>query len=136
MNTEYYLVIDDSGVVTGAAASNMVPEYAISVDKDTYGSARNLIGSVKWENGEFFPVQQSPKVPARVSRRQFRLQLEAAGLFDKAETWIAGQDRSTQIAYEDSDGFNRSERKLQEAFAAVGCSPSQVDDFFVKASQR
>ncbi len=136
MKNEYYLLTDDAGVVIGVGSSNVVPEDGVNVDGSTYETASKALGAVKWQDGELVPITLPLSIPARVSRRQFRLQLDAAQLFDKVTAWIAGQDRATQIAYEDSDGFNRNEPRLQEAFAAMGYTSSQIDDFFVKASQR
>lgn len=98
---------------------------------------REMLASWEEDGNIIEPYSPPPvPIPDRVSRRRFRLQLEAAKLLEKADAWVATQDRSTQIAYEDSDGFNRNEPKLQEAFAAVGYSSSQIDDFFVEANKR
>ena len=112
----------------------VIDQQDMTVPDDMNNRHRMMLAD--WEaQGNVIAPYKSP-VPGRVSRRQFRLQLEASQLLDKAEAWIASQDRATQIAYEDSDSFNRNEPKLQEAFAAVGYSPADVDAFFVKANQR
>lgn len=74
-------------------------------------------------------------VPDRVTARQFKLQLLAAGLLDQVEAWIATQDRSVQIAYEYSGTFVRDEPMMQAGFAALGFSEQQVDDFFTAAAE-
>ena len=72
--------------------------------------------------------------PARVSARQFKLQLLAAGLLDQVENWIATQDQAVQIAYANSATFVRTDVMMQAGFAELGFSPEQVDDFFSAAA--
>ena len=59
----------------------------------------------EWQNGAWVHVTPAPAVPDRVTSRQFKLQLLAAGLLDQVETWIASQDQAVQIAYADSGTF-------------------------------
>ncbi len=73
-------------------------------------------------------------VPDRVTARQFKLQLLAAGLIDQVEAWIATQDRSVQIAFEYSGTFVRDEPMMQAGFAALGFTEQQVDEFFAAAA--
>lgn len=73
-------------------------------------------------------------VPDRVTARQFKLQLLAAGLIDDVEAWIATQPRAVQIAYEYSGTFVRDEPMMQAGFAALGFTEQQVDDFFTAAA--
>lgn len=74
-------------------------------------------------------------VPDRVTARQFKLQLLAAGLLDQVEAWIATQPRAVQIAYEYSGTFVRDEPMMQAGFAALGFTEQQVDDFFTAAAE-
>lgn len=76
-----------------------------------------------------------PPIPDRVTSRQFKLQLLAAGLLDDVEAWIATQDRAIQIAYETSGTFLRSEPMMQAGFAGLGFSPQQVDAFYLAAAE-
>ncbi len=78
-------------------------------------------------------VPPSP-VPDRVSARQFKLQLAIDGLKPSVDAWVAAQDELTQIAYEYSGEFVRSEPMMQAGFAALGFTPEQGDAFFVAAA--
>lgn len=73
-------------------------------------------------------------VPERVTARQFKLQLLAAGLLDQVETWIAAQDQAVQIAYANSGTFLRTEPMMQTGFAALGFTSDQIDAFYVAAA--
>lgn len=74
------------------------------------------------------------RAPDRVTARQFKLQLLAAGLLDQVEAWIATQPRAVQIAFEYSGTFVRDEPMMQAGFAALGFTEQQVDDFFTAAA--
>lgn len=73
-------------------------------------------------------------VPDRVTARQFKLQLLAAGLLDQVEGWIATQSQPVQIAYANSGTFVRDEPMMQSGFAALGFTPAQIDAFFTAAA--
>lgn len=73
-------------------------------------------------------------VPARVTSRQFKLQLLAAGLLDQVETWVGSQDQAVQIAYANSGTFLRTEPMMETGFAALGFTPEQIDDFYMAAA--
>ncbi len=81
------------------------------------------------------PLQPEKQAPESVTARQFKLQLLASGLIDQVETWISAQDRATQIAYEYSGTFVRSEPMMLTGFKALGFSTSQIEDFFLAASK-
>ncbi|MGQ3674242.1 hypothetical protein ACT6QH_01895 [Xanthobacter sp. TB0139] len=78
---------------------------------------------------------EEPQIPVRISRRQFRLHLLALGLLDTVEAWIDTQPLETQIAYESSSTFVRSDAMMQAGFDALGFETAQVDAFFVAAAQ-
>ncbi|MER8478445.1 hypothetical protein [Mesorhizobium sp. M1163] len=86
-------------------------------------------------DGEVFtaPVPV-PVIPDRVSARQFKLQLLAAGLLAEAEAWIAAQGLAVQIAYDNSGIFVRADPTMQAGFAALGFTGAQVGAFFTAAS--
>lgn len=75
-----------------------------------------------------------PPVPDRVSARQFKLQLLAAGLLDQVEAWVATQPKPVQIAYADSGEFVRDEPMMQAGFSALGFTSEQGDAFFTAAA--
>lgn len=79
------------------------------------------------------PPEPEP-IPDRVTARQFKLQLLAAGLLDQVETWVAGQSRDVQIAFEYSGTFVRDEPMMQAGFAALGFTAAQIDAFFTAAA--
>jgi hypothetical protein len=73
-------------------------------------------------------------VPERVTSRQFKLQLLAAGLLDQVEAWVGQQDQTVQIAYANSGTFLRTEPMMQTGFAALGFTSGQIDDFYTAAA--
>lgn len=75
-----------------------------------------------------------PALPDRVTARQFKLQLLAAGYLDAVEAWVGTQDRATQIAYANSGTFVRDEPMLQAGFNALGFTHEQGDAFFEAAA--
>ncbi len=135
MSDHYYLSLDSENTVIGAASSNVAQADGVHVDAEIYEAALIDVGTVKWQDGKLIPIAQSTKVPDQLSRVACLLHLLADGRLDDVEAWVAKQDRATQIVYEDNDGFNRNEPKLQEAFKALGYSPDKIDGFFVKASR-
>ncbi len=78
----YYLSLDGDNTVTGSALSNIAQTDGISVDIYTYEAAAKSLGAVKWQDEKLIPIAQTPKVPDRLSRIAFRLQLLADGLID------------------------------------------------------
>jgi hypothetical protein len=89
----------------------------------------------EWQNGEWIYVEPTVVVPDRVTARQFKLQLLAAGLLDSVEGWIATQSQAVQIAYANSGTFVRTEPMMAAGFAALGFTSEQVDAFFTAASE-
>ncbi|WP_247645094.1 hypothetical protein [Brucella pituitosa] len=136
MSQYYYLILDGDSTVSGLASSNIAQADGISTDVDTYEAAASSLGAVKCQDGKLIPIAQSPKVPDRLPRIAFRLQLLADGLLDDVEAWVANQDRGTQIIYADSDSFPRNDPNLLEALAAIGYTIAQVESFFAKAGKR
>ena len=88
----------------------------------------------EWQNGAWIHVTPAPVVPDRVTARQFKLQLLAAGLLDQVETWVASQDQAVQIAYANSGTFLRTEPMMQTGFTALGFTSEQIDAFYVAAA--
>lgn len=74
-------------------------------------------------------------IPDRVSSRQFKMQLELSGLSAAVEAWVAGQSKLVQIAYRESQAFEREDPMLQSGFAALAVGPKQVDEFYLAASK-
>lgn len=73
-------------------------------------------------------------VPERVTSRQFKLQLLAAGLSNQVETWVTAQDQAVQIAYANSGTFLRTEPMMQTGFTSLGFTPDQIDAFYAAAA--
>lgn len=112
-----------------------IPFTASADDPEEYG--RTLFTEAT--AGEVAPYVEPEPVPApipdRVTARQFKLQLLAAGLLDQVEAWIASQSQAVQIAYANSGTFVRDEPMMQAGFAALGFTPEQVDAFFMAADR-
>lgn len=69
------------------------------------------------------------------SRFQAREALRDAGLFDDAETAIAGTDARTQNAWNEAIEFRRLSPTINAISSAMGLTDEQVDDLFRAASQ-
>lgn len=72
--------------------------------------------------------------PARVTARQFKMQLEKDGLLSSVEAWVGQQSKLVQIAYENSGTFVRTEPMMEAGFAALRFQTAQIDAFFKSAS--
>lgn len=85
---------------------------------------------------ETYEVEDLPTyIPDRVTSRQFKLALLAAGLIDQVEAWVEQQTRAVQIAFEYSGTFVRTEPMMQAGFASLGFTEQQINDFFIMAEQ-
>lgn len=80
------------------------------------------------------PPEPEPVIPDRVTARQFKLALLAAGLLHSVESWINSQSQAVQIAYANSGTFVRSEPMMKAGFAALGFTEEQIDALFASAS--
>ncbi|OJU12787.1 MAG: hypothetical protein BGN85_08865 [Alphaproteobacteria bacterium 64-11] len=74
-------------------------------------------------------------VPRSVTARQFKLQLQIAGLKSIVEAWIGQQDPLVQISYDNSVMFVRAEPMMATGFEQMGFSEDQIDAFFVAAGK-
>ncbi|WP_322994033.1 hypothetical protein [Castellaniella sp.] len=112
-----------------------LPYTAGPSDPDYPHSEEIFARAVAGDFGSIAPyVPPAPRVPDRVSGRQFRLQLLALGLLDTVEGWIDAQPLATQIAYQSSATFERGDGMMQAGFDALGFAPEQVDAFFMAAA--
>lgn len=91
--------------------------------------------AVLGEVAAYVPPEPVIVIPDRVTARQFKLQLLAAGLLDSVEGWIATQSQAVQIAYANSGTFVRTEPMMAAGFAALGFTSEQVDAFFTAAAE-
>ena len=108
-----------------------IPFTATTDDPEQFG--RDLFAEAS--AGDVAPYVPAPApIPDRVTARQFKLQLLAAGLLDQVEAWIASQSQAVQIAYSNSGTFVRDEPMMQAGFAALGFTPEQIDAFFAAAA--
>lgn len=73
-------------------------------------------------------------VPTVVSSRQFFLQLATMGIAEEVEAWVGQQDALTQIAFNKSATFLRSDEMLVAGFSALGFTAEQGDQFFTAAA--
>ena len=80
---------------------------------------------------------QDSRVPAKVTRRQFKQGLTRLGIRSGVEAWRASLDTSTQAEadaadwYDDSNEFERANPILNAMAAQFGLSSAQVDAAFV-----
>lgn len=88
----------------------------------------------EWQDGAWIHVTPPPVIPERVTSRQFKLQLLAAGLLDQVEAWVASQDQAVQIAYANSGTFLRTEPMMATGFAALDFTSDQIDAFYIAAA--
>lgn len=79
--------------------------------------------------------QPLPSVPVSVTPRQVRLLLLSQGLLDQVETMISQQDRAAQITWEFAIEFRRDDPLLNTLGQALGLDATQIDQFFLAASQ-
>lgn len=109
------------------------PEEIIEFAAKTWTS--EIVAS--WE--AFLAEENKPApvvIPDRVSARQFKLQLLAEGLLEQVDGWVASQGKAIQLAYDNSNEFDRDEPMMQSGFRALGFPPEQIDAFFSAASKR
>lgn len=108
----------------------------MTVPDDMGNRDRQMIAEWEAEGNTIPPyVAPSPVIPDSVSARQFKLQLYISELLDDVETWIAAQDRTVQIAYENSSTFVRGEPMMQQGFTDLGFTTEQINQFFLAAAQ-
>lgn len=124
MTTQYF-VDQDGKYIGGFDGGAEPPEGAVEVP------AAPDDGRQTWSGGDWLPFVE---VPDRVSARQFKMQLQIAGLKAQVDAWIASQAELVQIAYENSGTFVRDEPMMQAGFTALGFTQQQIDDFFAAAS--
>jgi hypothetical protein len=119
---------DDGYSLATIGAADPVPEgrQIVSTSVEMVGGAPKYVNVVE-------DIPPAP-VPDRVTARQFKLQLLAAGLLDQVETWVGQQDQAVQIAYASSGTFLRTEPMMETGFAALGFTSGQIDDFYTAAA--
>ncbi len=81
----------------------------------------------------FEPIPPPP-VPAKVSRMQAKLALNAAGLLDDVEAYMATAAEETRIYWAEVSELHRDHPILVAAVGALGLSEAQVDDLFRAAA--
>ncbi len=120
----------EDGVVTVLVVSEAAPTGFVEVP------AQTLPGFTVTDEGYLPPdiLEPSPVVPDRVTSRQFKMQLELAGLTSAVEGWITAQETLVQIAYNNSGTFVRDEPMMVAGMTALGFTPEQIDAFFLAAS--
>lgn len=95
-------------------------------------------GRRKWQGNrvvEYTPPPPEPVIPDRVGSRQFKMQLEIAGLTGQVEAWVAQQATLVQIAYRESHTFVRDDPMMTQGFQELGFTPQQIEQFFKAASK-
>jgi hypothetical protein len=91
------------------------------------------------EEAEFLSAQmlttQFFEEMQELSRRQFFMQLEIAGLTTQVRDYIASKSVLEQIAFNESGSFRRGDQMLVDGFTALGFTKQQIDDFWRAASE-
>jgi len=92
-------------------------------------------------DGTWTELPEPPEpVPARVTMRQARLALLAAGLLDDIDTVIATipdstQRRAAQIEWEYAQTVDRTSTFTQQMAAGLALSAEQLDTLFIEAAK-
>ena len=73
---------------------------------------------------------EAPPVPTEVSAAQGRLALLQADALDALESWIAAQDRASQIEYFSRGTWRRDWPLVATGATTLGLTEAQVDDLF------
>jgi hypothetical protein len=126
-----------TGFYDPAIHGEAIPSDAVEITDYQWLEFLDNPGLRKWDGSgvvTYDPPPPSPVVPERVTARQFKLQLLAAGLLDQVEAWVASQDQAVQIAYANSGTFLRTEPMMQTGFQALGFTAAQIDAFYVAAA--
>lgn len=122
--TKYY--IDQNGNYIGGFDGSEPPVGAIEIPSAP-SDARQKWSGQGWGSPIIPP-------PDRVSSRQFKMQLEIDGLLGTVEGWVASKPKLTQIAYENSGTFLRTDPMMAEGFTALGFNSARIDKFFSDAA--
>jgi hypothetical protein len=87
---------------------------------------------IKGENP--IPVINNPKV-TRITRLQGMLMLQQIGKYDEVDAIMIQAPRPTQIAFYNANYWERDSKMINEAGQIIGMSETELDQFFVAASQ-
>lgn len=115
-----------------------VEEFELPEGKMKIGNPQYEIDTIEEELVviENYEIDDIPIIiPERVTSRQFKFQLIDMDLYDMVEAWIDMQDKKTQIGFDTSSTFARTDPMLNQGFVALGFTEEQVDAFFLAASQ-
>lgn len=100
-----------------------------------YGTPFEGLEDGNWAIRIVDPATLPPPVPASVTPRQVRLLLLQQGLLANIEATIAAQDEATRITWEYALEFQRNDPLLNQLAANLGLTDTQIDEFFIAASQ-
>jgi len=120
--------IVENGVVTNAVVADE-PLGANWIEAEYAGPGWVYSG------GSFSPPPVPPvPVPERVTARQARLALNAAGLLDDVDAAIAASSREVQLTWEYATEIERSHPILAQVATGLGMTSNQMDDLFRQAA--
>lgn len=80
------------------------------------------------------PEATLPAAPSRVTARQARLALHAAGLLGQVETAVTAIGGATQIEWEYATVIERASPLLAAISGGLGLTAEQVDALFIQAA--
>jgi hypothetical protein len=86
------------------------------------------------KGGNPIPVINNPKV-TRITRLQGMLMLQQIGKYDEVDAIMQQAPRPTQIAFYNANYWERDSQMINEAGQIIGMSETELDQFFVAASQ-
>lgn len=123
----------------------LIPAYATTVKPPVYKEGFDIKFNVEKNSFEYVeiikPVVKDEVsvdeniVPIKITRLQAKLQLLEIGLLDEVEE-LAKQDRRVELYWKDADYFYRNDEILLGVASALGLTDEQVDDLFIKASNK
>ena len=86
------------------------------------------------KGGSPIPVINNPKV-TRITRLQGMLMLQEIGKYDEVDAIMQQAPRPTQIAFYNANFWERDSQMINEAGQIIGMTETELDQFFVEASQ-
>lgn len=146
-----YVTFDADGKLDGCYQQNPPAEHVrrmIIIDEVTSGIWVNYRANEARDGIELAPAQgpvdPTPVVPDKVTRRQARQALLLEGLLDDVPVAIAALDdgtpegsqkmRMAQIEWEDSLEFERARPLVIEIAAAINLDAAALDQLFITAA--
>ncbi|CAN5642982.1 hypothetical protein BH10PSE5_BH10PSE5_19510 [soil metagenome] len=111
------------------------PEVTEGQEVDTQALDVDADGVPFWSVTLREATPPTPFVPQVITRLQAKLALNAAGLLDDVEAFVASADRSLQIYWTETSDIHRDHALITGSAEALRWSDDQVDALFIAAKQ-